>query len=155
MNLNENFVDFIKLLNEYNVKYVLIGGWAVVIHGYTRNTGDMDFFVDTSEENAEKIISVIKDFLGSTIGFTKQDFMKVDNIIMMGRPPFRIDVLTGISGVSFQEAYNSSKVYEDEGLAIRCIHINELIKNKKASGRTKDLGDAEMLEKIVKKRNKK
>ena len=60
MNLNENFVDFIKLLNEYNVKYVLIGGWAVVIHGYTRNTGDMDFFVDTSEENAEKIISVIK-----------------------------------------------------------------------------------------------
>ena len=155
MNLNENFVDFIKLLNEYKVKYVLVGGWAVVIHGYTRNTGDMDFFVDTTEENAEKIILVIKDFLGSTIGFTKQDFMKVDNIIMMGRPPFRIDVLTGISGVSFHEAYNSSKIYEDEGLAIRCIHINELIKNKKASGRTKDLGDAEMLEKILKKRNKK
>ena len=115
----------------------------------------MDFFVDTSEENAEKIILVLKDFHGSAIGFTKTDFMTADNVIMMGRPPFRIDILTGISGVSFDEAYNNSRIYDDDGLSIRCIHINELIKNKKASGRTKDLGDAEMLEKILKKRGKK
>jgi hypothetical protein len=74
---------------------------------------------------------------------------------MMGRPPFRIDVLTDISGVSFEEAYKTSKIYEDGGLKIRCIHINELIKNKKATGRLKDLGDVDMLEKILKKRNKK
>jgi hypothetical protein len=155
MNLNENFADFINLLNKHQVKYVMVGGWAVIFQGYTRNTGGMDFFIDTAEENAEKLLLVIKDFLGSTIGFKKGDFMLEDNVIMMGRPPFRIDLLTGISGVSFQEAYDTSKIYEDEGLAIRCIHINELIRNKKASGRIKDLGDAEMLEKILNKRSKK
>ncbi len=73
----------------------------------------------------------------------------------MGRPPFRIDILTDISGVSFNEVYETSKTYNDDGVTIRCIHINELIRNKKATGRTKDLGDAEMLEKILRKRNKK
>ncbi len=155
MNLNENFVDFINLLNKHKAKYVLVGGWAVIFEGYSRNTGDMDILVEREEENADKILAVIKDFLGSTIGFEKEDFLKEENVIMMGRPPFRIDILTDISGVSFKEAYESSKIYEDEGLKIRCIHINELIKNKKATGRLKDLGDVDMLEKILKKRSKK
>lgn len=155
MNLNENFVDFINLLHEYKVKYVLVGGWAVIFEGYSRNTGDMDILIEREEKNADKVLLVIKKFLGSTIGFEKGDFLKEENVIMMGRIPFRIDILTDISGVSFDEAYNSSKIYEDDGLKIRCIHINELIKNKKATGRLKDLGDAEMLEKILKKRNKK
>ena len=155
MNLNENFVDFINLLNEHKAKYVLVGGWAVIFEGYSRNTGDMDILVEREEKNADKILAVIKDFLGSTIGFEKEDFLKEENVIMMGRPPFRIDILTDISGVSFKEAYESSKIYEDGGLKIRCIHINELIKNKKATGRLKDLGDVDMLEKILKKRGKK
>lgn len=154
MNLNKNFVDFINLLNGHKVKYVLVGGWAVIFEGYSRNTGDMDILVERDERNADKILVVIKEFLGSTIGFEKEDFLKEENVIMMGRPPFRIDILTDISGVSFNEVYESSKVYEDEGLKIRCIHINELIRNKKATGRLKDLGDVEMLEKILKKRNK-
>ena len=90
--------------------------------------------------------------MGSSLGFTKEDFLKEDNVIMLGRPPFRIDILTSISGVSFEEAYNSSHIFVDEDLVIRCIHINELITNKKSSGRLKDLADAEMLEKILKKR---
>lgn len=155
MNLNENFVDFINLLNKHKAKYVLVGGWAVIFEGYSRNTGDMDILVEREEKNADKILAVIKDFLGSTIGFEKEDFLKEENVIMMGRPPFRIDILTDISGVSFKEAYESSKIYEDGGLKIRCIHINELIKNKKATGRLKDLGDVDMLEKILKKRGKK
>ena len=155
MNLNENFVDFINLLNKHKVKYVLVGGWAVIFEGYSRNTGNMDILVEREEKNADKLIIVIKNFTGSTIGFEKEDFLKEENVIMMGRPPFRIDILTDISGVSFKEAYESSKLYEDEGLKIRCIHINELIKNKKATGRLKDLGDVDMLEKILKKRSKK
>lgn len=154
MNLNENFVDFINLLNEHKAKYVLVGGWAVIFEGYSRNTGDMDILIEREEKNAAKMLVVIKNFLGSTIGFDKEDFLKEENVIMMGRPPFRIDILTDISGVSFKEVYESSKIYEDEGLKIRCIHINELIRNKKATGRLKDLGDVEMLEKILKKRNK-
>ncbi len=155
MNLNENFVDFINLLNKHKVKYVLVGGWAVIFEGYSRNTGNMDILVEREEKNADKLIIVIKNFTGSTIGFEKEDFLKEENVIMMGRPPFRIDILTDISGVSFKEAYESSKLYEDEGLKIRCIHINELIKTKKATGRLKDLGDVDMLEKILKKRSKK
>ncbi len=155
MNLNENFVDFINLLNKHKVKYVLVGGWAVIFEGYSRNTGDMDILVERELKNANKILTVIKEFMGSTIGFEKEDFLNEENVIMMGRPPFRIDILTDISGVSFKEAYESSKIYEDEELKIRCIHINELIKNKKATGRLKDLGDVDMLEKILKKRGKK
>jgi hypothetical protein len=155
MNLNENFVDFINLLNEHKVKYVLVGGWAVIFEGYSRNTGDMDILIERDGNNANKLLAVIHDFMGSTIGFEKEDFLKEENVIMMGRPPFRIDILTDISGVSFKEAFESSKIYEDEGLKIRCIHINELIRNKKATGRLKDLGDVDMLEKIVKKRDKK
>ena len=155
MNLNENFVDFINLLNIHKAKYVLVGGWAVIFEGYSRNTGDMDILVERELKNANKILTVIKEFMGSTIGFEKEDFLNEENVIMMGRPPFRIDILTDISGVSFKEAYESSKIYEDEELKIRCIHINELIKNKKATGRLKDLGDVDMLEKILKKRGKK
>ena len=154
MILNENFVEFIKLLNQHNVKYVLVGGWAVIFEGYSRTTADMDFFIEREEVNAEKMINVIKEFLGSTLGFVKEDFLKADNVIMLGRAPFRIDILTDISGVLFDEAYKTSKIYEDEGLQIRCIHINQLIANKKASGRLKDLADAERLEKILKKRTK-
>ena len=150
--MNENFVDFINLLNKHKVKYVLVGGWAVIFEGYSRNTGNMDILVEREEKNADKLIIVIKNFTGSTIGFEKEDFLKEENVIMMGRPPFRIDILTDISGVSFKEAYESSKLYEDEGLKIRCIHINELIKNKKTTVRLKDLGDVDMLEKILKKR---
>lgn len=155
MILNENFVEFINLLNTHSVKYVMVGGWAVIFEGYSRTTGDMDILVERSEENATKIMEVLKDFWGSHIGFSKEDFLKEDNVIMMGRVPFRIDILTSITGVSFNDAYKSSKIYSDDGVDIRCIHINELINNKKASGRLKDLADVEMLEKILKKRNNK
>lgn len=154
MVLNENFVDFIRLLNEHGVKYVLVGGWAVIFEGYSRTTGDMDFFIEREESNAEKIMNVVQQFMGSAIGFVKEDFLKEDNVIMLGRTPFRIDILTTITGVSFNEAFKSSRIYSDGGIDIRCIHINELINNKKATGRLKDLADAEMLEKILKKRNK-
>ncbi|ANI90185.1 hypothetical protein A9P82_13345 [Arachidicoccus ginsenosidimutans] len=152
MILNENFSDFINLLNKHEVKYVLVGGWVVIFEGYGRTTSDIDFFVEISEKNAEKIINVIKEFLGSAIGFVKEDFLKKDNVVMIGRPPFRIDILTSITGVGFEEAYNGSHIYEEEDFKVRCIHINELIQNKKASGRLKDLADAEVLEKILRKR---
>jgi hypothetical protein len=155
MILNENFTEFIRLLNKYQVRYVLVGGWAVIFEGYSRTTGDIDFFIEVEEENADKVMLVVKEFMGSSIGFAKEDFLKEDNVIMLGRTPLRIDILTSISGLSFEEAVNTSHIYNDEGLDIRCIHINELITNKKASGRLKDLSDAEMLEKILKKRKNK
>lgn len=154
MTLNDNFIEFINLLNKNEVKYVLVGGWAVIFEGYSRTTGDIDFLVEISEDNADRILESIRQFWGSVIGFVKDDFLKEDNVIMMGRPPFRIDILTSISGVTFEEVFESSKIYKEEHFEVRCIHINELIRNKKSSGRFKDLADAEMLEKILRKRNK-
>ena len=115
----------------------------------------MDVFVEISEINASKILQVIKKFMGSSLGFVEEDFLKENNILMIGNTPLRIDIITTIDGVSFEEAYKTSRIYTDEGTDIRCIHINELISNKKASGRLKDLADAEMLEKILKKRKNK
>jgi hypothetical protein len=155
MTLNDNFIDFIKLLNKHQVKYVLVGGWAVIFEGYSRSTGDMDFFVEAETGNADKIMMVIREFTGSSLGFLKEDFLKEDNVVMIGRPPFRIDILTSLSGMSFADVYQTSRIYKDEQTEIRCIHINELIANKKASGRLKDLTDVEKLEKILKKRKSK
>ena len=115
----------------------------------------MDFFIEREKDNAERVMRAVKEFTGSSLGFIEADFLKEDNVIMIGRPPFRIDILTGISGVSFAAAYKTSKLYKDEQIEIRCIHINELIANKKASGRLKDQADVEMLEKILKKRKSK
>lgn len=152
--MDENFLEFIELLNKHEVKYVLIGGWAVIFYGYERTTGDMDIFIERTEENAEKVLNALRDFWGSTIGFTKEDLLDEDEICHMGQKPLRIDILNSIPGVTFKEVYATSNFYEDSGVRIRCIHINELIENKKASGRLKDLADAEKLEKILKKRNK-
>ena len=90
------------------------------------------FFYCLDEDNAGKILEVIKEFMGSLPGFTKEDFLKQDNVIILGRPPFRIDIFTSISGVSFTEGFNSSNVYVDGNLAIRSLHISELIRNKKS-----------------------
>jgi hypothetical protein len=150
MILNEIFAEFLDLLNTKEVKYVLVGGWAVIFHGYTRTTGDMDILVKPEIENAKKLLVVLKDFFGSTIGFTEEDFVKEDNVLMMGRVPFRIDILTSISGITFEEVFASSHIYEDEDLKVRCIHINALIQNKESTGRLKDLADADKLKKILK-----
>ncbi len=155
MILNENFFDFLKLLNKHEVKYVMVGGWAVIFEGYSRTTRDMDILVEPSHNNGEKILAVLKEFFGSTIGFNIEDFKKDDNIIMMGREPYRIDILTSISGVSFKEVFENSKIYIDDELEIRCIHINELIRNKESTGRLKDLADAGYLKKIRSKREQK
>ena len=155
MILNENFTDFISILNKHEVKYVLVGDWVVIFEGYSRTTGDMDVFIEISETNASKILQVINEFMGSSLGFVREDFLKENNILMIGKTPLRIDIITTIDGVSFEEAYTTSRIYTDEGTDIRCIHINELIRNKRASGRLKDLADAEMLEKILKKRKNK
>lgn len=156
MILNEVFIDFISLLNKHQVKYVLVGGWAVIFEGYQRTTADIDIFVKAESENAQLVLNAIKEFVGSAIGFSIEDLTKENNVLMIGREPLRIDLLTSISGLSFDEVYETSKIYMDEEVAIRCIHINELMRNKEASGRLKDLADLEKLRKINAKRvNKK
>jgi len=131
---------------------MLIGGYAVILNGVNRTTDDLDIFIERSEENASKILEVINAFGLGSIGFKMDDFLDENSVVQMGRVPHRIDILNTIPGVSFYEAFENSVIYKEEGIEIRCIHINQLINNKLAVARDKDLMDAKALKKILNKK---
>ena len=145
MILNKDFREFIELLNAHKVKYLIVGGYAVTVHGYPRYTNDLDIWLWADNDNAQKIIAVLKDFGFGTLKITEKDFLVSDRIIQLGYPPNRIDLLTGVSGLSFDECYPHKISFEIDGLEIDFIDIDNLKKNKKASGRHKDLNDLENL----------
>jgi len=145
MILPQDFKDFLKLLNHHNVKYMLIGGYAVGYYGYPRATADMDVWIALSLENAKKAKEVLFDFGLVSDNVTEELFLS-DNIVRMGLPPMRIEILTKIDGVEFEECYkNRNNVIIDE-VSIPLISLEDLKVNKKASGRHKDLNDLEHLD---------
>jgi hypothetical protein len=150
--LSPDFLDFLECLNNRTVKYVLVGGYAAIIRGHTRTTGDMDIYIQRTTENSEKVILAIDDFGFGSIGFTVDDIMDPEGFLRMGKEPLRIDLLSELPGLNFEEVYDSSEPYEDEGVTMRVIHINHLIKNKIAVGRPKDLADVSVLEKLANKK---
>ena len=147
MTLDSDFVDFIELLNQHEVDYLVVGGYAMAFHGRPRYTGDLDIWINISEENASKMMFVLREFGFSSLPFTKDDFLKENIINQLGYPPLRIDILTIIDGVTFAEAKRHFRVIEVDSLPIRFIGLSELIQNKKASGRKQDLVDIETLTK--------
>jgi len=151
MTLSPDFEDFIKLLNKFEVDYLIVGGYAMAFHGKPRYTGDLDIWIDISESNATKLVEVIKEFGFSSLGFEKDDFLRENLINQIGYPPLRIDIITSIDGVEFKEAFLNKQVLELEGFTVTYIGLAELIKNKKTSGRKIDFSDAEDLEKSRKK----
>lgn len=155
MTLLKDFEDFIILLNKYRVEYMVVGGYALAFHGKPRYTGDIDIWINVSEENAIKLVSVIAAFGFRSLGFTKEDFMEEGLINQIGRPPLRIDILSSIDGVRFGEAIKEVKEINVGGVNIPYIGLGDLIKNKTASGRTKDIADIEMLRTINPKQKKK
>ncbi len=144
-NLNPDFLDFITLLGQRSVEYVIVGGYAVGFHGFPRYTGDIDFFVSINEENAEKLLQVLDDFGFGGIGIEREDFLKPSFVVEIGREPRKIQILTGIDGVSFQECLQSAVECEYLERKLRFIGFDALVRNKKASGRPKDLIDVEAL----------
>ena len=144
-NLNPDFLDFITLLGQRSVEYVIVGGYAVGFHGFPRYTGDIDFFVSINEENAEKLLQVLDDFGFGGIGIEREDFLKPSFVVEIGREPRKIQILTGIDGVSFQECLQSAVECEYLERKLRFIGFDALLRNKKASGRPKDLIDVEAL----------
>ena len=107
-NLNPDFLDFITLLDQRSVEYLIVGGYAVGFHGFPRYTGDIDFFVSINEQNAEKLVRVLDDFGFGGIGIEREDFLKPFFVVEIGREPRKIQILTGIDGVSFQECLQSA-----------------------------------------------
>jgi hypothetical protein len=143
--LPPDFKDFLKLLNSKQVEYLLIGGYAVGYHGYSRATADMDIWIAIHPRNAEKMVGVIREFGFAVDGLSAELFLKENNVIRMGVPPFRIEVLTTISGVSFEECYRERTADTLDEVEVSLISLKHLKANKKASGRLKDLTDLEYL----------
>jgi predicted nucleotidyltransferase len=149
--LEKDFLDFISLCNQYNVKYLVIGGYAVAIHGYPRYTKDLDVSIEMSEENAERVVRVINDFGLSSLRLTKEDFLKENFVTQLGYDPIRIDILNDLEVVTFDEAWRNKKVVTMFDVSINFIGLEELLKIKAKAGRKQDIADIDKL----KKRNKK
>ncbi len=144
---NEDFRDFIKTFNDFDVRYILVGGYSVILHGYSRTTGDMDIWVDKTSENYKKIKSAFLNFGMPVFDMTEENFLNHPDweVFTFGLPPSSIDVMIEVKGMDFDECYKNAVFFEEDGLPIRTIHINNLINAKKASGRPKDLDDLENL----------
>ncbi len=145
--LPADFREFLKLLNEEEVEYLLIGGYAVGYHGYPRTTADMDVWVESSPDNAAKVVKVFRRFGMDDPNLTADLFLQRGKIIRMGVPPMRIEVLTAIDGVTFAESFARRETVVMDGLSVNLISLRDLRKNKLASGRHKDLDDLEHLPK--------
>jgi hypothetical protein len=144
--LNQDFKEFIQSLNDNAVRYLLVGGYAVALHGYPRYTKDLDIWVDSTTENAAQIIKALQQFGFGSLDLKESDFTTPDQVVQLGYPPNRIDLLTSLSGVEFSECYASRVVEEIDGVPVSFIDLENLKKNKKATGRHQDLADVENLE---------
>ena len=143
--LPPDFKEFLKLLNSYRVEYLLIGGYAVGYHGYPRATGDMDLWVAVRQNNAEKLVVVLREFGLNAPQLSADIFLQEDQIIRMGVPPMRIELLTTISGVDFDSCYSERIVDVIDSVEVNIINLKHLKQNKQASGRYKDLDDLQYL----------
>ena len=143
--LPSDFKEFLKLLNSKQIEYLLIGGYAVGYHGYSRATADLDIWIALQPDSARKMVDAIREFGFAVEGLTPELFLKADNIIRMGVPPFRIEVLTTISGVNFEECYRERVFDILDDVEVSLISLKHLKANKRASGRLKDLSDLEYL----------
>jgi len=139
--LTQDFKEFLELLNKNQVEYLIVGGYAVAMHGYPRYTGDLDIWINANRETAAKMIKVLDEFGFGSLGLQQTDFMESGNMIQMGYPPFRIDILTRADGVDFADCYRNRVIVEHDGVIMPIININDLQKNKAATGRPKDLED--------------
>jgi hypothetical protein len=145
INLEGDFLDFIDLCNKHQVKYLVIGGYAVSIHGYPRSTKDLDICIELSSSNANKMISVIQDFGMASLQLKVEDFLVPHFFTQLGYAPIRIDIMNDIDGVDFEEAWNNKKIVSINNINFNFIGYNDLLKVKEKSGRPQDLADIHKL----------
>lgn len=143
--LPPDFKEFLRLLAAHQVEYLLIGGYAVGYYGYPRATQDMDVWIATAPRNAERTVAALREFGFATPNLSAELFLRAGNITRMGIPPMRIEVMTTISGVNFEDCFADRVTGIIDGVAVNLISLDHLKINKKASGRHKDLDDLENL----------
>ncbi|MES2328653.1 MAG: DUF6036 family nucleotidyltransferase [Bacteroidota bacterium] len=144
---NEDFRDFLSALNKQEVRYLLVGGFAVILHGYARTTGDMDIWVERTPENYLRIKKAFLQFGMPVFDMTENNFLSHPNwdVFTFGIPPVAIDLMVSVKGLDFDSCFTNSIIFEDEGLKIRTINRNDLLHAKKIAGRAKDVNDLENL----------
>lgn len=146
MDLSPDFKEFVQLLNAHDVKYLVVGGYAVALHGYPRNTKDIDIWLWLDASNAEKLLQALDEFGFGSLGLSTEDFLVPDQIIQLGYPPARIDLITTLPGVEFADCYASRVEIQVENTTVNFIDLENLKRNKRASGRPQDIADLANLE---------
>jgi hypothetical protein len=146
--LNEDYRDMLLALSAEKVRFILVGAYALAAHGYPRATMDIDIWVMPSPQNADAVLRALNRFGAPLHNLSKEDLEKDGTIFQIGVAPRRIDIITAASGLQFEETYQRSISVNIEGIEVKIPAIDDLIHNKKATGRTKDLADAEALESL-------
>ncbi len=147
--LNPDFKDMLLALSEEKVEYLIVGAYAMAMHGYPRTTMDIDIWLAASPENAEGVLRALERFGAPVFDLTREDLQSSDTVFQIGVAPRRIDLMTSATGLDFAESYAKSVSIQMDGLDLRIPCIEDLIANKRASGRTKDLADVEALESLL------
>lgn len=148
MFVNSDFTDLLRLFNDNNIRYLVIGGYAVIQYAEPRYTKDLDLWISTDTENAEAVFNALREFGAPLAGLTKDDFAEEGYFYQMGRPPMRVDILMGIPGLAFEKAWANRVEVDFDGLSVPFIGKEDLIVAKRASGRPQDLIDADALENL-------
>ena len=146
MDLNPDFKEFIQLLNAHSVRYLVVGGYAVAFHGYPRNTKDIDIWLWLDALNVNRLLQALADFGFGSLSLRAADFLQPDQIIQLGYPPARIDLLTTVPGVDFETCYRTRLEVQVGEVTVSLIDLDNLKRNKRASGRPQDLADLANLE---------
>jgi hypothetical protein len=143
---NDDFRDFLKALNNNQVDYIVVGGVAVILHGYVRTTGDMDIWVRKSRENYGKLMKAFYEFGLPKLDMNEKNFLNdVLNVWSFGRKPVQIEIMTSVKGLNFDEAFQSVNFFDEGEVRIPFLSLSHLIQSKKAAGRHKDLDDVDQL----------
>ena len=145
MEIRSDFIELLASLNARKVEYLVVGGYALAFHGAPRLTGDMDLYVRPDAANAERVLRALDDFGFGSLDLSPQDFVRPGRIVQLGVPPVRVDLITSIAGVSWDEAWSGRAEGDYGGVGVCYIGRREFVANKRAVGRRKDLADLEAL----------
>jgi hypothetical protein len=143
--LHQDLREFVALLNKHEARYLVIGGWAVAYHGVPRATGDIDFLVEATPENAARLLRVLDEFGFGGLQITSEDFLRPGRIVQLGFPPNRIDLITAAEGLDFDEAWRERVVDDLAGVRANVIGLAHLKASKRAAGRPRDIDDLRRL----------
>jgi hypothetical protein len=145
MDLDPNFLEFIELLDEHDARFLVVGGYAVALHGHPRYTADLDVWVWLDQNNADAVMAALHGFGFGDTDLAREDVLQEDRVVQLGYPPLRIDLLTSLDGVEFADCYERRVIIDVQGVEVPFIGLEDLRRNKRAAGRHQDLADLEAL----------